>query len=135
MNTENKMNVDTGNSSMAGHTEITYTQVGDYLLPNLTLDPQPDGEIGVWGWRRKMYLKERRKVTYNALLMKGTLTQHLIDTNEAALDMMETLVKQMAAAEGVTEELKRRDQLAWVGAMNNIRNRADEIVHAELIEV
>lgn len=135
MNTENKMTVDTGNSSMADHTEITYTQVGDYLLPNLTLDPQPEGEIGVWGWRRKMYLKERRRGTYNAMLMKGTLTQHLIDTNEAALDMMETLVKQMAASEGVTEDLKRCDQMAWVGAMNSIRNRVDEIVRAELIEV
>ena len=135
MNTENKMTVDTVTSSMAGHAEITYRQVGDYQLPNLTLDPQPEGEIGVWGWRRKMYLKERRKGTYNALLMKGTMTQHLIDTNEAALDMIETLVKQMAAAEGVTEDLKRRDQMAWVGAMNSIRNRADEIVRAELIEV
>lgn len=114
---------------------ITYRQEGEYLLPNLTLDPQPKGEIGVWGWRRKMYLKERRKGTYNALLMKGTLTQHLIDTNEAALDMMETLVKQMATSEGVTDELKRCDQMAWVGRMNSIRNRADEIVRAELIEV
>ena len=112
-----------------------YRQEGDYLLPNLTLDPQPEGEIGFWGWRRKQFLKERRKGTYNALLMKGALTQHLIDTNEAALDMMETLVKQMAKAEGVTEDLKRRDQMAWVGAMNNIRNRADEIIRAELIEV
>ena len=99
------------------------------------MDPQPEGEIGVWGWRRKMYLKEHRKGAYNGLLMKGTLTQHLIDTNEAALDMMETLVKQMASAEGVTEELKCRDQMAWVGAMNSIRNRADEIVRTELIEV
>ena len=114
---------------------ITYRQKGEYLLTKLTLDPQPEGEIGVWGWRRKMYLKERRRGTYNALLMKGTLTQHLIDTNAAALDMMETLVKQMAASEGETEELKRRDQMAWVGAMNSIRNRADEIVRAELIEV
>ena len=114
---------------------ITYRQEGDYQLPNLVMDAQPDGEIGFWGWRRKRFLKERRKGTYNAMLMKGTLTQHLIDTNEAALDMMETLVKQMAKAEGVTEDLKRRDQMAWVGAMNNIRNRADEIVRAELIEV
>ena len=135
MNTENKMTVATVTSSAAGHSEITYTQVGDYQLPNLTLDPQPEGEIGVWGWRRKMYLKDRRKGTYNALLMKGTLTQHLIDTNAAALDMMETLVKQMAASEGVTEDLKHRDQMAWVGAMNSIRNRADEIVRAELIYV
>ena len=114
---------------------ITYRQGGDYQLPNLVMDPQPEGEIGVWGWRRKRFLKERRKGTYNAMLMKGTLTQHLIDTNAAALDMMETLVKQMAASEGETEELKRRDQMAWVGAMNSIRNRADEIVRAELIEV
>ena len=115
--------------------DITYRQEGDYLLPNLTLDPQPEGEIGVWGWRRKMYLKERRRGTYNALLMKGALTQHLIDTNKAALDMMETLVKQMAVSEVVTEDLKRSDQMTWVGAMNSIRNRADEIVRAELIEV
>ena len=108
MNTENKMTVATVTSSAAVHTEITYTQFGDYLLPDLTLDPQPEGEIGVWGWRRKMHLKERRKGTYNALLMNGTMTQHLIDTNEAAFDMMETLVKQMAATEGVTEKLKAR---------------------------
>lgn len=99
------------------------------------MDPQPEGEIGAWRWRRKRFLKEHRKGTYNALLMKGTLTQHLIDTNEAAQGMMETLVKQMASAEGITEDLKRRDQMAWVGAMNNIRARADEIVRAELIEV
>ena len=113
---------------------ITYRQEGDYQLPNLQLDPQPEGEIGVWGWRRKMYLKERKKGTYNVLLMNGTLTQHLIETNETALDMMETIVKQIAKAEGVTEDLKRRNQMAWVGAMNSIRNRADEIVRAELIE-
>ena len=136
MNTETKTTVaDVNRNDITYHTEITYTQVGDYLLPNLTLDSQPEGEIGAWGWRRKRFLKERRKGTYNALLMKGTLTQHLIDTNEAALDMMETLVRQMAATEDVTEDLKRRDQMAWVGAMNNIRNRADEIVRAELIEV
>ena len=115
--------------------ELTYTKTGNYLIPDLVMDPQPEGEIGIWGWRRKRFLKEHRKGTYNAMLMNGTLTQHLIDTNETALDMMETLVKQMAASEGVTEALKRRDQMAWVGAMNNIRARADEIVRAELIEV
>jgi len=115
--------------------ELTYTKTGNYLIPDLVMDPQPEGEIGVWGWRRKTYLKEHKKGTYNAMLMNGTLTQHLIDTNEAALDMMETLIKQMSASEGVTEALKRCDQMAWVGAMNNIRNRANEIVRAELIEV
>ena len=113
----------------------TYTEVNGVLLPNVVMDPQPGGEIEIWGWRRKMYLKEHKKGTYNAMLLKGTLTQHLIDTNEAALDYMDALVKQMAAAEGVTEELKRKDQMAWVGRMNNIRNRAEEIVRADLIYV
>ena len=113
----------------------TYTEVNGVLLPNVVMGPQPEGEIGIWGWRRKMYLKEHKKGVYNAMLLKGTLTQHLINTNEAALGLMETLVKQMAAAEGVTEELKRKDQMAWVGRMNNIRNRAEEIVRADLIYV
>ncbi len=113
----------------------TYTQVGDYLLPNLVMDPQPEGEIGLWGWRRKQYLKEHRKGTYNAMLLQGTLTQHLIDTNAAAMDMLESLVKQMAKAEGVTEKLKKRDQMEWVRRMNNIRSRAEEIVRNELIYV
>jgi len=113
----------------------TYSQVGDYQIPNLVMDPQPEGDIGIWGQRRKRYLKEHRKGTYNAMLLQGTLTQHLINTNEAAQDLMDFLVKQMAKAEGVTEELKRRDQLGWVGRMNNIRNRAEEIVRDELIYV
>ena len=111
----------------------TYTQVGDVLIPDLVMDPQPEGEIGVWGWRRKRYLQEHKKGVYNAMLLSGTLTQHLIDTNTEALDLMDTLVKQMAKAEGVTEELKRKDQMAWVGQMNNIRNQAEEIVRNELI--
>ena len=111
----------------------TYTQIGDVLIPDLVMDPQPEGEIGVWGWRRKQYLKEHRKGTYNAMLLNGTLTQHRIDINTEALDLMNTLVKQMAKTEGVTEDLKRRDQLGWVGRMNNIRNRAEEIVRNDLI--
>ena len=111
----------------------TYTEINGVMIPNLVLDPQPEGDIGIWGWRRKRYLKEHRKGTYNAMLLNGTLTQHLIDTNTEALNLMESLVKQMAKAEGVTEELKRRDQLGWVSRMNNIRNRAEEIVRNELI--
>ena len=110
-----------------------HSQGREDLLPNLVMDDQPEGEVGVWGRRRKEYLKKRKPGTCNAMLMQGTLTQHLIDTNEAALDMMEALVSKMAFTEGVTEELKRRDQMAWVGAMNNIRNRAEEIVRNELI--
>ena len=111
----------------------TYSQVGSYQIPNLDMDPQPEGDIGIWGQRRKRYLKEHRKGTYNAMLLQGTPTQNLIDTNEAAQDLMDSLVKQMAKAGGVTEELKHRDQLGWVGRMNNIRNRAEEIVRNELI--
>ena len=111
----------------------TYTQVGGVLIPDLVMDPQPEGKIGVWGWRRKRYLKEHKKGVYNAMLLNSTLTQHLIDTNTEALDLMDTLVKQMAKAEGVTEELKRKDQMAWVGRMNNICNQAEEIVRNELI--
>lgn len=111
----------------------TYTQIGDVLIPDLVMDPQPEGEIGVWGWRRKRYLKEHRKGVYNAMLLNGTLIQHLIDTNEAAMDMLDTLVKQMAKAKGVTEELKRQDQMEWVRKMNSIRNRAEEIVRNDLI--
>ena len=70
----------------------TYTRVGDFLIPDLVMDPQPEGEIGVWGWRRKRYLKEHKKGVYNAMLLNGTLTQHLIDTNEAAMDMLDTIV-------------------------------------------
>ena len=112
----------------------TYTEVGQVLLPNLVLDPQPEGEIGIWGWRRKRYLKEHKKGVYNAMLLKGTLTQHLIDTNEAALGLMDSLVSRMAESEGVTEDLKRKNPMAWIGAMNSIRNRANEVVRTELIE-
>ena len=111
----------------------TYTQIGDVQIPDLVMDPQPEGEIGVWGWRRKRYLKEHKKGVYNAMLLNGTLTQHLIDTNTVALDLMDTLVKQMAIAEGVTEAVKRQDQMEWARRMNNIRNRAEEIVRNDLI--
>lgn len=112
----------------------SYTQVGEIRIPNLVMDPQPEDEIGIWGWRRKRFLKKHRKGTYNSMLLKGTLTQHLIEINETATDMTDRLVKQMATAEGVTETLKRTDQMEWVRRMNNIRNRADMIVRTELIE-
>ena len=111
----------------------TYTEVGQVLVPNLVMDEQPEGDIGIWGWRRKRYLKEYRKGIYNRMLMDGTITQHLIEINEQAMDMREQLVKQFQKTEGVTEELKRRDQMAWVGAMNSIYNRVDEIILHDLI--
>lgn len=113
--------------------DITYTKVGDYLIPDLVMDPQPEGEIGVWGWRRKEFLRKHKKGIYNAMLMNGTLTQHLIDINRDAAEMMESIVKQTAKLEGVTEELKRKDQMEWVRRMNNIRSRAEEFVRSDLI--
>ena len=112
---------------------VTYTEVGQILIPNLVMDEQPDGDIGVWGWRRKRYLKEHRKGIYNQMLMDGTITQHLIEIRQQAMDMLERLVKQCQKTEGVTEDLKRRDQMAWVGAMNSIYNRVDEIILHDLI--
>ena len=111
----------------------TYTEINGVMIPNLVLDDQPEGDIGIWGWRRKRYLKEHRKGMYNRMLMDGTITQHLIDINEEAMDMRERLVKQFQKAEGVTEDLKRRDQMAWVGVMNSIYNRVDEIILHDLI--
>lgn len=111
----------------------TYTEFNGVMIPNLVLDPQPEGDIGIWGWRRKRYLKEHRKGTYNRMLMDGTITQHLININEEAMDMRDRLVERFQKAEGVSEELKRRDQMAWVGAMNSIYNRVDEIILHDLI--
>ena len=111
----------------------TYTEVGQVLIPSLVMDEQPDGDIGIWGWRRKRYLKKHRKGIYNRMLMDGTITQHLIEINEEAMNMREQLVKQFKKTEGVTEDLKRRDQMAWVGAMNSIYNRVDEIILHDLI--
>ena len=111
----------------------TYTEFNGVMIPNLVLDLQPEGDIGIWGWRRKRYLKEHRKGTYNRMLMDGTITQHLININEEAMDMRDRLVERFQKAEGVSEELKRRDQMAWVGAMNSIYNRVDEIILHDLI--
>lgn len=111
----------------------TYTEINGVMIPNLVMDEQPDGDIGIWGWRRKRYLKKHRKGIYNRMLMDGTITQHLIEINEEAMNMREQLVKQFKKTEGVTEDLKRRDQMAWVGAMNSIYNRVDEIILHDLI--
>ena len=111
----------------------TYSQVGDYLLPNITLPEQEEKPIGVWGQRRLRYLKQHRKVLYYNLLTSSKLKEHLADINEKAEDMYSRLIKQMAEREGVTEQLKANDQMAWVGRMNNIRNQVTEIINADLI--
>ena len=112
---------------------LAYTLVGDYYIPNITI-PEPDKRpIGMWGRKRLTYLKEHRPALYNRLVLRCKLHSHLADVNEQATERLDRLIEQMANAEGVTEELKELNQMLWVARMNNIRNRAEEIIHVELI--
>ena len=111
----------------------TYTQVGDYLLPDLKLPEEEQQPIGVWGQRHWRYLKEHRRATYATLLTGGKLNGYLADIDRQAEELFSRLVKQMAEAEGATEQLKADNQMEWIRRMNNIRNRAMEIVNAEII--
>lgn len=111
----------------------TYTQVGDYLLPDLKLPEEDQQPIGVWGQRHWRYLKEHRRASYATLLTSGKLNSYLADIDRQAEKLFSRLVKQMAEAEGVTEELKAANPMEWVGRMNSIRSRAMEIVNSELI--
>ena len=113
----------------------TYTKQGDYRLPNLTLPAEEERPIGVWGQRRLRYLKQHHKVLYYNLLTSGKLNSHLADIEEEAQSIFSRLVKEYAEKEGVTEQLKATDQTAWVRRMNNIRERATEIVNAEVVFV
>ena len=110
---------------------ITYHEKNGYLLPNVTVPEDP--KIGVWGRRRANYLKKNRHPIYTGLQLAGKLNAHLEEVDRQASEMMDLLIQQMAEREGVTEELKAKDQLAWVGAMNNIRQRAEKIVFQEVI--
>lgn len=113
--------------------EIQYTKQGDYYLPNL-LPPQDEVHpIGKCGLLRREYLKNHRKVLYTNLLTTGKLNSHLHDVEEQAQNRMELLVRQMAEAQNITEELKARDQMEWVGRMNNIHHAAEELVLTELV--
>ena len=112
----------------------TYTQVGDYLIPNLKLPAEEtQANIGVWGMRHKRFLKENHRVLYTNLMASGKLVAYLDDIERQATEMFLRLVKELAEKENVNEELKATDQMLWVQKMNNIRNRATEIVNAELI--
>ena len=115
--------------------KITYTQQGDYLLPDLKLPEQPKVEIGIWGKRHLKYIKHRRPILYTNLLTSCKLTAYLADIDEEATEMFNRLVKQLAEKEGITEHLKGEDQLLWVKRMNNIRNQATEIVNNEIIYI
>ena len=112
----------------------TYTRVGDYYLPNLKLpEEEKQANIGVWGMRHKRFLKENHRVLYANLMTSGKLVAYLDDIEQQATTMFLRLVKELAEKENVTEELKATDQMLWVQKMNNIRNRATEIVNAELM--
>ena len=113
--------------------ELTYTQVGNCQIPNLVLDSEPSGSIGKYGRMRKRYLEEKKDGTLTALILSGKLTQQLMEINDLCREQIETLSRQMAQQEGVTERLKASDQMTWVQRMNSIRNRAEEIVVRDLI--
>lgn len=111
----------------------TYTMQGDYRLPNITLPAEEERPIGVWGQRRLRYLKQHHRVLYYNLLTSGKLHSHLADVEEQAQNLFSRLVKEYAEKEGVTEQLKAADQMAWVRRMNDIRSRIIEVISKELI--
>lgn len=111
----------------------TYITQGDYCLPNLTLPPEEERHIGVWAHRRLRYLKQHHKILYYNLLTSGKLYCHLADVEEEAQTLFLRLVKEYAEREGVTEQLKAKNPIEWVCRMNNIRERVNEVVNAEMI--
>ena len=114
-------------------TGIRYTLQGDYYLPDLALPAEEQQPIGIWGQRHLRHLKQNRRVLYANLLTSGKLNSYLADIDKQAEEMFSRLVKQMAEREGLTEQLKADNQMAWVGRMNDIRSRATEIVNNDLI--
>ena len=111
--------------------KLTYHDENGYLIPDLTAPESP--AVGMWGMRRLAYLRQRRRPIYSGMLMTGTLNAHLEEIDTAAQKMTELLMAQIAEREGVTERLKAENQMAWVQAMNSIRNRVEEVVLAKLI--
>ena len=111
----------------------TYRQCGDFLIPEIALPDTPRNPIGKYGRMRQRYLKEYRRILYNAMLLDGTLWSHLDEVDKTCKERMEVLIPGMKEKQGITEDLKARDPMAWVGAMNNIRNAAEEILFAEVI--
>ncbi|CDC77884.1 uncharacterized protein BN580_00524 [Candidatus Colimorpha enterica] len=111
----------------------TYTQVGDYMLPNLTISEEEQKPIGIWGQRRARYLKQHHKVLYMNLMTSGKLNGYLSDINNQAEAMFIRQAKEMAEKQGVTEALKAENQMEWAGRTNNICNQATEFVNSELI--
>ncbi len=121
--------------SLFEQTGGTYTQVGDYLLPNLTISEEEQKYIGIWGQRHARYLKQYHKVRYYNLLTSGKLNNRLADIDKQAEELLYRLVKQMAEKQSISEQSKTRDQMMWGGRMNTVRNAAMEIVNKELIYI
>ena len=113
---------------------LWYELNGDYYLPCLTV-PEVEQPVGIWGQRHPRYISRYQKVRHTTLLLTGKLNSYLTEVDTHAVQMLDSLVTQMAAKEGITESLKAADQMAWVQRMNNIRNAAEEIVNAEVIFV
>ena len=113
--------------------EITYTKQGDYLIPDLTLLTEPEIQLGRYAMMHRDYLEKHKRVTYLNLLTSGRLNEHLYQTEQAALQRLELLTKQLSLEQGVTEELKEKAPMQWLGLMNNIRSQAEEVILNELI--
>ena len=126
-----KMEVWIMNSQNSG--TLTYTKVNDYYIPDLILDNQPDKEIGIYDHMRERYLEERHSGRYSYLISSGKPFSHLLEIDEAAQAYLDTMIPRMADVAGVTEELKARDQMAWMGQMNTIRTQVEEVIRADLI--
>ena len=112
---------------------LWYERIGDYYIPVLTLSTEEQCPIGKWGRMHRDYIKEHRPILFNDLILSGHLWVYLVDLNEQAQERLDTIMEQMKAAEGVTEELKRTQQMEWVRRCNNIHNRAEEIILHEMI--
>ena len=112
---------------------LWYELQGDYYIPCLVLNEANAQPIGMWGRRYLRYIKEHRQVLYTTLLLGGKLNSHIAQIDQQATERFDLLMKQLAEKEGVTEQFKAQDQIAWVQRMNNIRSRAEEIVLRELI--
>jgi hypothetical protein len=133
-----KLNLDTEDSRMEKYifdqsNGLWYELQGDYYIPCLVLDEASTSPIGMWGRKHQQYLKEHRPILYSDLVLSGVLHSYLADIDTQTRNKLHLLVTQLAEKEGINEQLKAQDQMAWVGAMNNIRNRAEEIILQELI--
>lgn len=130
---QNNQEIEIQSKRRMRHMKLTYEKNGDYLIPNLTANEEPEGTLTKYGLMRKNFLQEHRKGIYQGMILAGELKAHCLEIQEQAEQRMEALSEQMAKAEGVNEELKAGDQMKWVAKMNNIRHSAEEIVLTELI--